>query len=299
MPTVATEERARLEHVDLPAQRGAHHPGGNRERTVAAPEAPASDYVPDSRYEHLGPLLAEHASLAPQDPRRKQLRGELLCGYLPIARHIAQRFARRGEPLEDLTQVASLGLLFAIDRFEPELGRDFLAFAVPTIQGEVRRYFRDKTWSVRVPRRLKDLHVSINAAVSELSQRLNHAPRPSEIADLLAITVEEVLEGLQASDAHTASSLDQELTDETGNGQNLAAQLGTLDPNLEFVEQQHALRPLLNNLRERERTILILRFYGEMTQTQIAERCGISQMHVSRLLAKTLSHLREELQRDD
>jgi RNA polymerase sigma-B factor len=297
MPTVATEERARLEHVDLPVQRGADRPGGTRE--AAAPGAAGDGYVPDTRYEHLGPVLVEHASLARSDPRRKQLRDQLLCGYLPVARHIAQRFARRGEPLEDLAQVASLGLLFAIDRFEPRFGRDFLAFAVPTIQGEVRRHFRDRTWSVRVPRRLKDLHVSINAAVSELSQRLNHAPRPSEIADLLGITVEEVLEGLQASDAHTASSLDQELTDETGSGQDLAARLGAPDPNLEFLEQQHALRPLLDNLPERERTILIFRFYGEMTQTQIAERLGISQMHVSRLLTKTLSHLREELQRED
>jgi RNA polymerase sigma-B factor len=299
MPTVATEERAQLEHVDLPVQRSADHPEGTDEAAAPAPGAPNVGYVPDARYEHLGPLLVEHASLGPSDPRRKQLRDELLRGYLPIARHIAQRFVRRGEPLEDLTQVASLGLLFAIDRFDPGLGRDFLAYAVPTIQGEVRRYFRDRTWSVRVPRRLKDLHVSINAAVSELSQRLNHAPRPSEIAGLLGITVEEVLEGLQASDAHTASSLDQELTDETGKGRNLAAQLGALDPNLEFVEKQHALRPLLNNLPERERTILIFRFYGEMTQTEIAERFGISQMHVSRLLAKTLSHLREELQRED
>lgn len=145
---------------------------------------------------------------------------------------------------------------------------------MPTIQGEVRRYFRDRTWSARVPRRLKD--VSINAAVSELSQRLNDAPRPSEIAGLLGITVEDVLEGLQASDAHTASSLDQELTDEAGDGQNLAARFGALDP---------------------KRTILIFRFYGEMTQ--IAERLGIAQMHVSRLLTKTLSNLREELQRED
>jgi RNA polymerase sigma-B factor len=291
----------RPSHVDVPFPRG-----GPEVVTppikVAPPvevEEPAGPPSRDSAYAHLIPLLVEHASVPTSDPRRYELRAELVDGYLPVARHIARRFAHRGEPLDDLVQVASLGLLFAIDRFNPELGKDFLAFAIPTIQGEVRRHFRDRSWSMRVPRRLKDLHVSINAAVSELSQRRGRAPRPSEIAELLGIPIAEVLEGLQASSAYRASSLDEELSHEPEGGSNLGDQLGALDPDLEFVEDQHALRPLLNALPERERTILMLRFYGNMTQTEIAGRLGISQMHVSRLLAKTLAGLREQLHNQD
>jgi len=285
----------RPSHVDVSSLRGV-------QEVVSPPvdvEEPASTPSRDGGYAHLIPLLVEHASLPTSDPRRYELRAELVDGYLPVARHIARRFAHRGEPLDDLVQVASLGLLFAIDRFNPELGKDFLAFAIPTVQGEVRRHFRDRGWSMRVPRRLKDLHVSINAAVSELSQRRGRAPRPSEIAELLGIPVADVLEGLQASSAYRASSLDEELSREPERGSSLGDQLGALDPDLEFVEDQHALRPLLNALAERERTILMLRFYGNMTQTEIAGRLGISQMHVSRLLAKTLAGLREQLHNQD
>ena len=289
----------RPSHVDVPCPRGGQEivspPIVDEPRPPVEVGGAAGAPSRDNCYAHLVPLLVEHASLPTSDPRRYELRAELVDGYLPVARHIARRFAHRGEPLDDLVQVASLGLLFAIDRFNPELGRDFLAFAIPTIQGEVRRHFRDRSWSMRVPRRLKDLHVSINAAVSELSQRRGRAPRPSEIAELLGIPIAEVLEGLQASSAYRASSLDEELSHEPEGGSNLGDRLGALDPDLEFVEDQHALRPLLNALPERERTILMLRFYGNMTQTEIAGRLGISQMHVSRLLAKTLAGLREQL----
>lgn len=248
-----------------------------------------------SEYAHLTPMLVEHAGLDPADPRRRALRELLVAGYLPVAHHIARRFAYRGEPLDDLTQVASIGLMAAIDRFSAEFGTDFLAFAIPTIQGEVRRHFRDRAWSMRVPRRLKDLHVSINAAVSELSQRLNHAPRPSDIAALLGISLDDVLEGLQAALAYRASSLDEQLAPQPDGGATLGDKLGELDPKVELVEDQQALRPLLDQLPERERIILMLRFYGDMTQTQIAVQLNISQMHVSRLLAKTLTLLREQL----
>jgi len=263
--------------------------------TCVTPQTTVGEPARTTEYAHLEPLLAEYAGLEPGTSRHQELRDQLVQGYLPVAEHIALRFAHRGEPLDDLTQVASLGLLFAVDRFRPEFGRDFLAFAIPTIQGEVRRHFRDRSWSMRVPRRLKDLHVSIRAAVGELSQRLNHSPRPSEIAALLGISVEEVLEGLEASYAYRASSLDKELSPRSDGGSNLGEQLGALDPGIEFVEDQHTLQPLLNSLPERERTILMLRFYGNMSQTQIAARLGISQMHVSRLLAKTLAQLREQL----
>ena len=163
----------------------------------------------DPEYGHLAPLLTEYASLAPDDPRREAMRDVLVTGYLPVAQHIARRFAGRGEPLDDLVQVATVGLINAVDRFSPERGADFFSFAVPTISGEIRRHFRDLGWSMRVPRRLKDLHVSINGVVSELSQSLGRAPKPTEIAEHLGVPLSEVLEGLEASEAYRSSSLDE------------------------------------------------------------------------------------------
>lgn len=249
----------------------------------------------DTEYAHLVPLLSEFAALELDDPRREGLRDELVEGYLPVARHIARRFSNRGEPMDDLVQVATVGLINAVDRFQPDRGSDFFSFAVPTISGEVRRHFRDQGWSMRVPRRLKDLHVAINATVSELSQGLGRAPRPSEIAAKLDVPVAEVLEGLEAAQAYRSSSLDEMLTSEEG-GATLGDLLGEADAELERVEYQQALEPLLGELPERERTIVMLRFFGNLTQTQIADRVGISQMHVSRLLAQTLVKLRQRLE---
>ncbi len=248
----------------------------------------------DPEYGHLSPLLERYASLDADSPEREVLREELVRGFLPVARHIARRFSNRGEPLDDLVQVATVGLINAIDRFAPERGSDFFSFAVPTISGEVRRHFRDLGWSMRVPRRLKDLHVSINGAVSELSQSLGRAPKPTEIAELLGVPVSEVLEGLEASEAYRSSSLDEMLSSEQGSA-TVGELVGEADAELDRVDFQQALRPMLAELAERERTILLLRFFGNMTQTQIADRVGISQMHVSRLLAQTLDRLRTRL----
>jgi len=248
----------------------------------------------DSEYGHLTPLLAKYSGLAADDPDRARLRDVLVTGFLPIAQHIARRFAHRGEPLDDLVQVATLGLINAVDRFSPEKGSDFFSFAVPTISGEVRRHFRDQGWSMRVPRRLKDMHVSIGAAVSDLSQRLGRAPRPSEIAEQLGVPVSEVLEGLEASEAYRSSSLDEMLSSEQGSA-TVGELVGEADAELDRVDYQEALRPVLGELAERERTIVLLRFFGNMTQTQIADQVGISQMHVSRLLAQTLDRLRSRL----
>lgn len=250
--------------------------------------------TPTPGYEHLAPLLAEYSELPEDDARRDALREELVTGFLPIAQHIARRFAHRGEPLEDLVQVATVGLINAVDRYTPGKGADFLAFAVPTISGEVRRHFRDQGWSMRVPRRLKDLHVAINGAVSELSQRLGRAPRPSEIAERLGVPVGEVLEGLEAAEAYRSSSLDEMLASEHGSA-TVAELVGEADAELDRVDFRQALRPVLAELPERERTIVMLRFFGNLTQTQIAEQVGISQMHVSRLLAQTLDRLRSRL----
>jgi len=252
----------------------------------------------DTGYEHLVPLFKEFASLPEDDPRRQELRDKLVTGHLPVALHIARRFAHRGEPQEDLEQVATVGLINAVDRFEPERGTDFLSYAVPTIAGEVRRHFRDQAWSMRVPRRLKDLHVAIGAAVSELSQHLGRAPRPSEIAAHLQCDTEEVLEGLEAASAYRSASLDEVLTTDEASGHTVADALGEADNALDQVEYREAVRPLLESLPERERTILLLRFFGNLTQTQIAQQVGISQMHVSRLLAQTLATLREQLAPD-
>jgi RNA polymerase sigma-B factor len=248
----------------------------------------------DPEYGHLIPLLEEYAATEPADPRRDVLRAELVTGFLPVAQHIARRFSNRGEPLDDLVQVATVGLINAVDRFSPERGSDFFSFAVPTISGEVRRHFRDLGWSMRVPRRLKDMHVSINGVVSELSQSLGRAPKPTEIAERLGVPVTEVLEGLEASEAYRSSSLDEMLSSEQGSA-TVGELVGEADAELARIDFQQSLRPLLAELAERERTIVLLRFFGNMTQTQIADHVGISQMHVSRLLAQTLDRLRSRL----
>jgi RNA polymerase sigma-B factor len=249
-------------------------------------------------YAHLIPLLRRYAELAPDGPDRKRLRQQLIGGHLPVAEHIARRFAGRGEPLDDLTQVAILGLINAVDRFDPARGSNFLSFAVPTIAGELRRYFRDYTWSTRVPRRLKDLHIAIRGTRAELFHQLGRAARPSEIADRLGLSISEVIEGLQAGEAYRSSSLDETF----GSGESkttLSEFIGDLDDELTLIDNREALRPLLAELAPRERTILALRFFHQLTQAQIAEQVGISQMHVSRVLRQTLKFLQERTSRSD
>ncbi|HEY2191663.1 MAG TPA: RNA polymerase sigma factor SigF [Actinomycetospora sp.] len=240
------------------------------------------------------PLLAEHAGLPQGDPRRARLRDELVRGHLPVAQHIARRFSRRGEPEEDLEQVATLGLINAVDRYDPARGTDFLSYAVPTITGEVRRHFRDQAWSMRVPRRLKDLNVTLSSAMSQMSQTLGRAPTAAELATHLNLPKEDVLEALEASNAYRSGSLDEMLVDDPDSG-TVSDLLGEADAALDKVEYQQSLAPLLSQLAPRERTIIMLRFFKNMTQSQIAAEVGISQMHVSRLLAKTLAQLRDGL----
>ncbi|GAA4025354.1 SigB/SigF/SigG family RNA polymerase sigma factor [Allokutzneria multivorans] len=256
--------------------------------------SPQAEKTTKGGYEQYAPVFAELAALDPDDPARTEVRDRLVTGHLPVAKHIARRFANRGENQEDLTQVATLGLINAVDRFDPERGVDFLSFAVPTIMGEVRRHFRDTSWAVRVPRRLKEMHLSISAAVGELSQRMGRAPTPSEIATHLGVSREEVFEGLEATNAYRSASLDDMLLGEN-DGVSLGDALGEEDEGMADVERRESLQPLLERLPERERTIVVLRFFGNMTQTQIADRVGISQMHVSRLLSRTLAKLRDAL----
>jgi RNA polymerase sigma-B factor len=252
-------------------------------------------------YEHLAPLFVEFAALPEGHPDRERLRDELIAGYLPVARNVARRYVRRGEPLQDLEQVASVGLVLAVDRFDPGREVDFLSFAVPTINGEVLRYFRDRVHTIRPPRRLRELQSRIHDAVAELAQRHGRAPRPSEIARHLDLDVEIILEALAAHDAAYTVSLDEPGLHEGGpsaDGSRFASALARPEPEFDLVEYRESLTPLLAALPERERRILMLRFFGGLTQTEIAVQVGISQMHVSRLLSRTLAHLRRQLATD-
>ena len=259
--------------------------------TPAGPDGPTSS---PSEYAYLMPLLRRFADLPRSDPEARALREELILGFLPVVEHIAHRQGR-GYPggIEDLVQVGTVGLINALDRWDPELARgEFLSYLVPCVRGEILRHFRDRTWTMRVPRRLKDLSVAINAASGPLSQTLGRAPRPTELAAHLDVPVAEIIDALDARAGYHAAPLDA-VDPETGTP--LLDLLGELDGELAAVEYRHALRPLLEQLPERTRTILMLRFFAEMTQTQIAAQVGISQMHVSRLLSQTLAELRRGL----
>jgi RNA polymerase sigma-B factor len=258
---------------------------------VVTSSVPATDT--GDKYAQLLSLQHHYAHLAVDDPQRQQLRDHLISGYLPVAEHIARRFGGRGEPLEDLIQVATLGLIKSIDRFDVDRGVHFLSFAIPTIMGELRRYFRDHGWLTRVPRRLKDLHAAIRESQRQLSQQWGRAPRPSEIAQTLGIPVSEVIEGLQAGEAYQSSSLDEMLDEQ--NALTRSERIVDLDNELARIDERETLRPLLTQLTSRDRTILMLRFFRQLTQTEIAEQIGISQMHVSRVLSQTLTFLRERI----
>jgi RNA polymerase sigma-B factor len=226
------------------------------------------------------------------------IREKLVEMHLPLVEHLARRFRNRGEPLDDLVQVATIGLIKSVDRFDPDRGVEFSTYATPTIVGEIKRHFRDKGWAVRVPRRLQELRLSLTSATADLSQRLGRAPTVGELAEQLRLSEEEVLEGLESANAYSTLSLD---VPEQGEQDSpvVADSLGAEDEELEGVEYRESLKPLLAKLPPREKKILLLRFFGNMTQSQIAEEIGISQMHVSRLLARTLAQLRDDLMVDE
>jgi RNA polymerase sigma-B factor len=240
-------------------------------------------------------LLATVAELPEDDPRRAAARDEIVTMHLPLASFLARRFRDRGESIDDLTQVATIGLLKAVDRFDPERGVEFSTFATPTMVGEIKRHFRDKGWAIRVPRRLQELRISISRATAELSQSSGRSPTVAELAAHLGVTEDEVLEGLESAQAYATLSLDATVGDGTEEGTALADTLGEHDPKLAEVEARQTVDPLLGALAPRERAIVQMRFYENLTQAQIAERVGISQMHVSRLLAKSLAQMRTSL----
>jgi len=219
-------------------------------------------------------------------------RDELIERFLPLARQLASRYKHAGEPYEDLVQVACVGLLKAVDRYEPERGRGFVKYAVPTMLGELKRHFRDKGWSVHVPRATQELVLKVSEAMGALPAKLGRAPRPRDVADAVGVPVEEVLEAMEAATAYEATSLD---APRPGDGDDDAWSWGDSissdEHGYELVEIGETLRGTLEALPERERVILKLRFEQDMTQAEIAERVGVSQMHVSRLLRRSLDRL--------
>ncbi|MZE80382.1 RNA polymerase sigma factor SigF [Streptomyces xinghaiensis] len=262
------------------------HPG--REHDYARGEQPDPHDRSGARA-----LFIELRGLPEGSPQRAELRDHLVRMHLPLVEHLARRFRNRGEPLDDLTQVATIGLIKSVDRFDPDRGVEFSTYATPTVVGEIKRHFRDKGWAVRVPRRLQELRLSLTTATAELSQRHGRSPTVHELAVQLGISEEEVLEGLESANAYSTLSLDVPDTDEESPA--VADTLGAEDDALEGVEYRESLKPLLEELPPREKKILLLRFFGNMTQSQIAQEVGISQMHVSRLLARTLAQLRDKL----
>ena len=228
------------------------------------------------------------------DTRDRDLRDEIVSAQIGLAEYLARRFRNRGEPIEDLVQVALLGLLKAVERFDPSRGLEFSTFATPTIVGELKRHFRDKGWAVRVPRRVQELHLRMSTVVNNLSQELGRSPTIPEIARRAEVSVDEVLEAMEAGRAYRFSSIDTGAFDEEDRAPGMAAaQLGEDDTGLDEVEHRMLLTPLIASLPKREQMIIHLRFFRGMTQSEIATRLGISQMHVSRLLARSLTQLRQ------
>ncbi|MEA2497741.1 MAG: polymerase sigma-B factor [Actinomycetota bacterium] len=233
---------------------------------------------------------------AADEEERLQYRSKLVDQHIGLVEFLARRFRNRGEPLEDLVQVGTIGLLKAIDRFDLEREVEFSTYATPTIVGELKRHFRDKGWAVRVPRRLQELHLQLTKVVSHLGQELGRSPTVGEIAEAAGASEEEVLEGLEIAQAYNFTSIDAPIDSGDGGSTSFADQLGAEDEHLENLEYRASLAPEMQKLPEREQQILYLRFFKGQTQSEIADRLGISQMHVSRLLNRTLAQLREALE---
>ncbi|MGN9760087.1 RNA polymerase sigma factor SigF [Streptomyces sp. SD31] len=261
------------------------------------------------------PLIEDPTKVRPQDARElsrqffdrlamleegthehQYVRNTLIEINLSLVRYAASRFRARGDSLEDVVQVGTIGLIKAIDRFEVSREVEFTTFAVPYIVGEIKRFFRDTSWAVHVPRRLQEARVELTRATEELRSRLGRTPTTPELAQLMSLSEEEVIEARKAANGYRSASLDAAVTSDAENGESVLADLlGEEDPSLELVEDFHSLAPLIAGLDERERRILHLRFVEELTQAQIADRIGVSQMHVSRLISRIIKQLRAGL----
>ena len=219
------------------------------------------------------------------------LRDQLIAAHMGLAAYLAKRFANRGQPLEDLTQVAALGLLKAVDRFDPGLEVEFSTYATTTIVGELKRYLRDKGWAVRAPRRMQELYLTLGKVVDPLGQELGRSPTIAELATEVEASEEEVLEALEAGQAYRFASLDAPKADTEGSD-SVGDSLGAEDQELARAEHRATLEPLLEQLPDRERQIVHMRFFEGLTQSEIARRLDLSQMHVSRLLTRSVAQLR-------
>ena len=269
------ERGTALETIDHPAGHGSRggYPGSQGERAIRARE--------DQR------LLERY-----HRDRDRAAREALVARFLPLARQLARRYQRGGEPLDDLTQVASLGLLKAIDRFDPTRSTAFSSFAVPTILGELKRHFRDRGWSVRVPRDLQELAVRVDRVTDDLARSLGRAPTPDEIGSEIGVTVEQVLEAREAAGAYRAVSLDRP-REEDEEGDAMTDKMGVEDPGFGLAEDAATVERLMDVLTDREREVLRLRFVEDLTQSEIGARVGVSQMHVSRLIRQAIARLRD------
>ena len=224
----------------------------------------------------------------------RRLRDELVEDHAGLAHFLARRFANRGEDIDDLMQVALVGLLKAVERFDPDRGLQFSTFATPTILGELKRHFRDRGWAIRVPRGVQDLHLQLGRIIAALGQERGRSPTPAEVAERAGVSEEEVLEAMEAGSLYRLASLDRPAIGDDVDESGLGARLGDDDPGFEQIEHRAELDDLLGALPDRERRIVELRFFESLTQSEIAERVGVSQMHVSRLLARSLELLRAE-----
>jgi RNA polymerase sigma-B factor len=246
---------------------------------------------------YIATRLQLMAEMPAGSPMRSRLRDEVICACLPVVRKLAARFHGRGESVDDLVQVATIGLIKSVDRFDVSRETQFLAYATPTVVGEIKRHFRDKGWSVKVSRPMQELSLEINRVLPDLTQQLGRTPLIADIAEHLGVGSEDVIRGLDCGQAYSARSLSAPVGG-VDSGMSLSDLMGGEDPAVESVADRATLQALLAGVPERERQILALRFFGNLTQNEIAERIGVSQMHVSRLLTRTLKELRERLLAD-
>lgn len=271
------------------SRRPALLPRGRAAVRSAAPQAPEAS--PAAEPDSVEAQLA--AAWAAKGCTRKRLLDDVVISQLGLARSVAMRYRDRGQPMEDLVQVANLALVLAVQRYRPGQGVSFAAFAVPTIAGELRRYFRDRGWDIRPPRRIQELRASVHSASQDLAQDLGRAPTTDEIAAHLGVERSEVVETLTAMEGYRSVSLDAPAADGTGTS-TLADVLGGPDPTLEQVVDIESVRPLLARLGDRDRRILALRFFRGCTQQEIADEIGVTQMQVSRLLSQALGRVRRQ-----
>lgn len=265
---------------------------------LGIPENPVAVSTTDARTLSTA-LFRRLGTLEEGTPEYSYVRNTLVELNLSLVKYAARRYRARREPLEDIIQVGTIGLIKAINRYDVERGIEFATFAIPTISGEIKRFFRDTSWSVKVPRRLQELRLDIAKTYDALEQRLGRRPTEHELAQCLGITDAELDEGLQAANGYTAGSLDAPLIGEDTKVAPLAHSLGAEEAAYDRIECLETLKPLLTTLSDRDRQILALRFGGELTQSEIGDRLGLSQMHVSRLLNRIMERLRTGLLTDD